>query len=95
MDTGTPKSIERWAIVRRKGKAKFILQRGILLFGGFMFLVMTFFVQPAQHQWRFTVGSVVASACIWIVAGTFYGWATWTASEREYQQFMSSGDEHT
>jgi len=83
-----PKSLRRWETLRQKGKAKFIVQNGLLAWGLPMFIIMTFVFGRAQ-KYPLTPTLILVHACIWAVAGLGYGWAVWTFTEKKYQKFIA------
>jgi hypothetical protein len=86
-----PKSLERWATLRQKGKAKFIVQNGLLAWGLPMFIFMTF-VFGLAHKFPLTPALILIQACIWALAGLGYGWAVWTFTEKKYHKFIEKID---
>ena len=89
MNPEIPKQLKKWEVSRQKGKKKFILQTGVLLWGLPMFVVMTFVVnrQPerAHSPWMMLV-----SAVVWAIGGACFGWAMWNLSENKYQKYLAA-----
>jgi hypothetical protein len=76
----SPEQIERRNRTRAKGRKHFILYRGILGYGGFMFIFMTVFQLLSEFGWHFPHGvplyfNILIGLIIWPVAGYF--WAAW------------------
>ncbi len=75
------KQRQSWEKIRKRGKLSFILYRGVLGWGGFMFLVMTTFQVFVNHRslsWSF----MLVSALVWPLAGYVCGLCVWSWSER-------------
>jgi hypothetical protein len=73
------KERERWEKARQKGMAAYILVNGILTYGLTMFVVMTVALRHARLPlWE--------SAVLWLVAGAFFGVATWLVQEHRYRK---------
>ncbi|MBL9206539.1 MAG: hypothetical protein JNN01_15715 [Opitutaceae bacterium] len=82
-----PDSLQRWARIRARGRLRYIVLRGMLLWGGTMTLVMTWIVNRTPGQsptWR----TWALSAALWLSAGVVYGWITWILMERKYQKHL-------
>jgi uncharacterized membrane protein len=88
MNNDMPKSLQRWEKTRQKGKAKFIVQNGILMWGLPMFAVITFLV-GRRHDHPLTPLAILVSACIWALGGAVYGWTVWTITEKKYEKFLA------
>ena len=75
------KKRQAWEMIRRQGKRSFILRRGVLRWGGFMFLLTTctdIFVRHfPPHLRLMAVGLIV-----WPLAGYAWGSAMWMMNER-------------
>ena len=88
MNAQMPRSLRHWEITREKGRLNFIMLKGVLGWGLFMFVGMTFFVE--RRHWPLTARSIIGSACIWAVAGVVFGWTAWTITESKYQKFVAT-----
>ena len=86
-----PPNLKRWEKLRQKGKAKFIVQNGMLAWGLPMFIFMTFFFARAQH-YKMTATLILMQVGIWAVAGAAYGWSIWALNERRYRKFIALRD---
>ena len=75
-----PEALAKWEETRAKGKAHYILLRGVLGFGLPMFIAMTLLVDREDLSARF----IVLSAAAWLIGGAAFGAITWIVSERQY-----------
>jgi len=82
-----PHNLQKWESVRLKGKMRFILITGVLLWGLPMFVFMTFVVDRWKGRVH-TSSDIVSGAIIWLIAGALFGWTMWAASERKYQKYI-------
>ena len=76
----SPKQIERRDRTRAKGRKNFILYRGILGFGGFVFIINSIFEWCYNFAWHVPNGgmfwfAIIAGLTICPVTGYF--WAAW------------------
>jgi ribose/xylose/arabinose/galactoside ABC-type transport system permease subunit len=72
-----------WIETRQIGKTRFILTRGVLLFGGFMFLANTvcgYFLQGIRHP--FSPTKMLIAAIVYPLVGLLSGTITWSQNER-------------
>ena len=83
-----PRSLQKWAETRQKGKWRFVCITGVLAWGLPMFVVMTFFVNR-RTEVPLTPGRIAVSAILWIIGGFFFGLSTWALSERKYRKYIS------
>ena len=77
-----PATFTRWQIesrkrVRAKGRRHYVIVRGILGFGGSMFVVMTAWDWRNQLGWRVGLIKIVIGLIIWSVVGYFFGDYVW------------------
>ncbi|HUX27832.1 MAG TPA: hypothetical protein VMV39_03555 [Terracidiphilus sp.] len=73
---------DRWEKIRQKGKTRFLLLRGVLGYGGFMYLFMVcarVFVSHERLAWPYMLIS-----CGWFVAGYFWGIWIWRWYDDEF-----------
>ena len=77
-----PAELERWSVLRAKGRLRYVLLHGVLAYGLPMFLVMTFLVRP-QPQ---TPVLLAISAALWAVGGLVFGLIMWHVNERRYRK---------
>jgi hypothetical protein len=87
-----PKDIIQWELQRAAGCTWYVLQRGVLGWGGPMFVVMTFVVNrstPTTPWW------LLRSIVIWGLAGAGFGFTMWWMMERKYQKYLQSNTGQT
>ena len=77
-----PEALARWEQTRAKGKAQYILLRGMLGYGLPMFIAMTFFV----HRNDLSASFIAISAVAWLIGGAAFGALTWLVFERQYRK---------
>ena len=77
-----PAELERWSVLRAKGKLRYVLLHGLLAYGLPMFLVMTFFVRPEPR----TPVLIAISAALWAAGGLVFGLIMWHINERRYRK---------
>ena len=75
-------SIERWKKKREGGKARYILQTGVLGWGLTMFVVMTFVINKRPENLK----TILLAALLWLVGGAVFGWLTWIVNEHLYRR---------
>lgn len=90
MASEMPKALKRWETIRQKGKMRFILENGVLMWGVPMFVVMTFLVNPQKDRQEHKGSLILISAVIWAIGGLLFGWTVWTISEKRYQKFLAA-----
>ena len=81
----TSKNLQKWAQIRIKGKAHFVLVKGVLLWGVSTAIIWSIFMQwgsPAEVFYTRPLAALAAFA----VAGYFWGILTWHLSEREFSR---------
>ena len=75
-----------WPAVRARGFRHFLLFRGLLIWGGLMFvamaIVMTFRFSPSHPRYPLVIG-IAALLCA--TGGPFWGAITWFLNERIYR----------
>ena len=72
-------ALARWEKARSRGKADFVLMRGVVGYGLPMFIVITFISHRKDLSTRF----VGISAFVWLIAGAVFGTALWYYFERQ------------
>lgn len=78
-------SIKKWEAQRKGGALRFIGLRGVLAWGGPMFLVMH--VIPTLMDRRVsTIESLLLHVALWAFAGACFGAAIWYSSESNYRK---------
>ena len=79
--------IDKWEAVRAKGKARFILVRGVLAWGLPMFVLMTFIVnRPTPNALLSPRNYVIFSVFLWGSAGALFGLFAWRQGESKYKK---------
>jgi hypothetical protein len=87
--------LKSWEKTRLKGKRHFILYRGVLGWGLYMFFVMTFYSHLKAVDFEFSaldsisLSIVVINITVWMIGGFLYGWWTWSLSEKSYKNQQS------
>lgn len=83
----------RWPAIRAKGMAHFVLVRGLLLWGGLMFVasVAMTWVKFGPQNPRFGL-MLGVSAGLCIVGGLIWGLLTWTINERIFRNINPHRD---
>jgi len=76
------KEQNRWARTRAQGMLRFVLRSGVVFYGVPMFFIMTYLIPHPRL-------STAQSALLWLLAGAFYGFATWFVQERRYRKVAS------
>jgi hypothetical protein len=83
--------LAKWEAVRARGRARFVLQRGVLAWGLPMFLIMTFVVnRPGANALLSPRNYVIFSAFLWAGAGALFGLALWWQGERKYKKSLQT-----
>lgn len=77
-----PEQLEKWKETRQKGMLRFVLVNGVLAYGMFMFIVMTFVV----HRDKLSVNFICTSAIAWSIAGVLFGFFMWIIGERKFRK---------
>ena len=90
--TWSEKNQKRWSATRAKGKWHFVLVKGVLIWGGLMFLFMAVF--PVYLGFPHKVGTLAPWYWIWqplLWAGAGFGWSLWVwhSSESKYIAYES------
>ncbi len=86
-----PTQIERqqWKELQLRGKAHFIVVRGLVGFGGVMFILFAFFDFFARFYWHTTVKIglplFAVQGVIFAIAGALWGASTWRSLERRFR----------
>lgn len=83
---------QKWQELSAGGKWRFILIRGVLVFGTCCFVLMTGFMLMEQET--FTAGVrqiVVSNLAIWACAGAIWGHLSWWGTNKSYAEKFGSG----
>jgi hypothetical protein len=79
---------KRWGVIRSVGKTRWILIRGILYFGGFLFVFgITFHALRQGSDSIWDIGDIVGRLAGAIIGGLLYGFITWHLSEKAYAKY--------
>ena len=77
------RQLRKWEKKRRHGKRAFIFYRGLLKWGGIMFILTTctnVFVRHQKLDWLSVASSLIAC----LLAGYIWGRCTWVLNERRF-----------
>ena len=88
MDEPMPKDLKNWALLRQRGKRRFVLLTGVLSYGVPMFIIMTFFVNRRSEVMPEYL-RVAISLVIWLLGGAAFGWIMGKLNEGRYQKFLA------
>jgi hypothetical protein len=85
--TWSEKNQQRWSATRAKGKWHFVLVKGVLMWGGLMFLFMA--VSPVVFGFPHRVSILPPDYWIWqplLWAAGGFGWGlwVWSSTEKKY-----------
>ena len=85
-----PKTFQRWARTRQRGRKPFIWRVGVMGWGGWMFVFMTAYYLLSQanfdwHNMSFDLKTVVLNAFIWPIGGYFFSASLWKLSEARFR----------
>ncbi|MAW46748.1 MAG: hypothetical protein CBB90_01560 [Gammaproteobacteria bacterium TMED30] len=85
-----PKTFQRWARTRQRGRKPFIWRVGVMGWGGWMFVCMTAYYSLSRanfdwHNMSFDLAPVVFNAFIWPISGYFFGWMLWQLQEAKFR----------
>jgi hypothetical protein len=94
----TPRDIAYWEKIRQQGLGKFIIWYGMLITGGFLFILaglVTIFVwirqawgtQVNASSLYFLVGQLIFVAVVCMVGGIINSLITWVVEERLYLKY--------
>ena len=85
--------IDRWYREAAKGKARFILLRGVVCWGLPMFIIVTFLFPAiagsagASHS----ISSLLRGLVVWGGSGAFFGWWLWFFAVKKHGLTRESG----
>ena len=82
---------KKWEKKRRRGKRSYILRRGVLKWGGIVFVLTTFTNALTCHgkmDWWLELSLLIACP----FAGYLWAWGTWNINERRYSGAMKQKD---
>jgi len=78
------KESQRWERIRARGEVFFVLIRGMLGYGGFVFVFSTCSAVLLFHK-RLDAALVAEKALTWLLAGLFFGALVWYLEESRYR----------
>jgi hypothetical protein len=76
--------MHRWKTVRQNGILHFVLFRGILFYGGLMFIASLLWL--AYNGSLLNWSLVISAGLLWLIIGGAYGLIRWTLSERTFKR---------
>ena len=77
-----PEQLAKWKETRKEGMLRFVLVRGVLLFGLPMFVAMTLFRERGNLSPQLLAISVV----VWSLGGAAFGAAMWFVQEQQLRK---------
>lgn len=81
-----------WAVSRAKGRNRYIIFNGVLLYGLPMFIFSAFIVNRPLED-GYTAINMAQSLGIWLFAGLVIGINTWFSNERQFRKAMESRED--
>jgi len=81
-----------WAVSRVKGRNRYIIFNGVLLYGLPMFIFSAFIVNRPFED-GYTAINMAQSLGIWLFAGLVIGINTWFSNERQFRKAMESRED--
>jgi hypothetical protein len=78
------KALQKWESTRALGMTRFVLVRGVLMYGLAMFVAMTFFA----HQGQLSAIFIMISAILWLIGGAVFGVVSWYLLEALYRRAL-------
>ena len=87
-------NVDKWYREASKGKARFILFRGVVCWGLPMFMIMTFLfpVIAGSPDEPYCVTCIVRSSVSWGLGGVLFGWLLWFFGVKKYGLTRKTGD---
>ena len=83
------KESQKWERIRARGEVFFVLIRGVLGYGGFVFVFSTCSAMLIFHR-RLNAALVAEKALTWVLAGFFFGVIVWYLEESRYRARQAS-----
>jgi hypothetical protein len=83
----TPARAEKWQKTREKGKSRYVFLFGVLWWGGFMTIFMSFFqylTRPEKFDW---IQNLLINLVVYMIGGFLFGVCTWSMAEKQYLKF--------
>ena len=85
----TEKSLKAWEAMRAGGKWKFIFLKGVLYWGGSMFVVMGLAFPALMHPANaFSPRLLIVNALVWPIGGFLWGALVWFLLERKFAKLQ-------
>lgn len=86
------KKYSAWAESRAKGRNRYIIFNGVLLYGLPMFIFSAFIVNRPLED-GYTALHMAQSLGIWLFAGLVIGVNTWFSNERQFRKAVESRED--
>jgi len=86
------KKYSTWAVSRAKGRNRYIIFNGVLLYGLPMFVFSAFIINRPLED-GYTALNMAQSLGIWLFAGLVIGVNTWFSNERQFRKAMESRED--
>lgn len=95
--TWDDRSLARWEEARARGRSRFVWINGVLMFGGFMFLIMflmkllfdgTFFPEDGLEP----AVAIPVNLVVWALAGYAWGAWMWWIMDRSYTRSQRNNE---
>jgi hypothetical protein len=77
-----PEFLSEWESIRKHGKWRFVVVRGIIVFGGLLFIVWSAISYAVGFGFQFIGKHIVCS----VLAGLILGLFGWHRAERSYRR---------
>jgi hypothetical protein len=74
--------LSKWERIRQRGKWRFVVLRGVVAFGGLLFILWSVISYGAGFRFQFLAMHVVVS----LLAGLVMGLLAWHRTERAYRR---------
>jgi hypothetical protein len=91
---GQAENMRKWARMRARGPWHFVLVWGVLVWGGFMFLVMGLgFTGLLLGAGAYAPKLLALNAWLWLAGGLLFGMLTWYGNERLFRKHDAGSGE--
>ena len=84
------KEARAWSARREDGRTRWVLSRGVLGWGGTMFVFMTFWKLFTDGAEAITASRIIINLIVWPISGAGFGLCTWNGAEKAYREYLSS-----